>query len=69
MQFINTDGMAFIGPGSEWFWTALTGVVLAVTFLGIYRQVRLQAHASASSNSPTSDARRTQNRCCGMGST
>ncbi len=20
MKLINTDGMAFIGPGSEWFW-------------------------------------------------
>lgn len=48
MQLINTDGMAFIGPGSEWFWTALTGVILAITFLGIFRQLRLQAHASAS---------------------
>ncbi len=47
MKLINTDGMAFIGPGSEWFWTALTGVVLAITFVGIYRQLRLQAHASA----------------------
>ena len=47
MTFINADGMAFIGPGSEWFWTALTGVVLAITFVGIYRQLRLQAHASA----------------------
>jgi hypothetical protein len=48
LQLINTDGMAIIGPGSEWFWTAVTGLVLAVTFLGIYRQLRLQAHASAS---------------------
>ena len=42
MTFINTDGMSFIGPGSEWFWTALSGIVLAVTFLAIYRQLRLQ---------------------------
>jgi hypothetical protein len=41
MTLINTDGMAFIGPGSEWFWTALSGFVLAVTFLAIYRQLRL----------------------------
>ena len=41
MKLINTDGMAFIGPGSEWFWTALSGIVLAVTFLAIYRQLRL----------------------------
>lgn len=47
MMLINTDGMAFIGPGSEWFWTALTGVVLAITFVGIYRQLRVQVHASA----------------------
>jgi hypothetical protein len=47
MTLINTDGMALIGPGSEWFWTALTGIVLAVTFLAIARQLRLQAHTSA----------------------
>jgi hypothetical protein len=23
--------MAFIGPGPEWFWTALSGIILAVT--------------------------------------
>ena len=47
MTLINTNGMAFIGPGSEWFWTALTGVVLAITFVGIYRQLTVQVHASA----------------------
>ena len=47
MKFINTDGMAFIGPGSEWFWTALSGAVLAVTFLGIYRQLRIARSANA----------------------
>ena len=47
MRFINTDGMAFIGPGSEWFWTALSGIILAITFIAIYRQLRQQAHASA----------------------
>jgi hypothetical protein len=47
MQLINTDGMAFIGPGSEWFWTALTGLVLAVTFVGIYRQLSIARSASA----------------------
>jgi hypothetical protein len=39
--------MAFIGPGSEWFWTALSGIILAVTFIAIYRQLRQQAHVSA----------------------
>jgi len=47
VKFINTDGMAFIGPGSEWFWTALSGMILVVTFLAIYRQLRLQANATA----------------------
>jgi len=47
VKLINTDGMAFIGPGSEWFWTALSGIVLAVTFLAIYRQLSLQRSAGA----------------------
>jgi hypothetical protein len=47
MKLINTDGLAFIGPGSEWFWTAVSGLVLAVTFVAIYRQLRLQRAAAA----------------------
>lgn len=47
MKLINTDGMAFIGPGSEWFWTALSGLVLAVTFVAIYRQLALARGANA----------------------
>lgn len=47
MTLINTEGLVFIGPGSEWFWTALSGVVLAVTFVAIYRQLRAQASTRA----------------------
>ena len=47
MKLINTDGLALIGPGSEWFWTALSGLVLGVTFIAIYRQLRLQRDAAA----------------------
>ncbi len=47
MSLINTNGMAFIGPGSEWFWTAVSGLVLAVTFFAIYRQLRLQRGQAA----------------------
>jgi hypothetical protein len=47
VQFINTQGMAFIGPGSEWFWTAVSGLVLAITFFAIYRQLRLQRDSAA----------------------
>ena len=47
MRFINTDGMAFIGPGSEWFWTAISGIVLAVTFIAIYRQLSIARSTGA----------------------
>ena len=46
MKLINTDGMSFIGPGSEWFWTGISGIVLAVTFVAIWRQLSLQRSAS-----------------------
>jgi hypothetical protein len=42
VKLINTDGLAFIGPGSEWFWTALQFTALAITFIAIYRQLRTQ---------------------------
>src|SRR5260221_5073017 len=45
-MLINTDGLVLIGPGSEWFWTMLTGLVLALTFVAIYRQLRAQRGAS-----------------------
>ena len=44
---INFDGMAFIGPGSEWFWTMLQFLALAITFYAIYRQLRAQRAAAA----------------------
>jgi hypothetical protein len=34
--------MSFIGPGSEWFWTALQFTALAITFLAIYGQLQAQ---------------------------
>ena len=42
MELINTDGIALIGPGSEWFWTALGFAALASTFYAIYRQLKAQ---------------------------
>ncbi len=41
MTLINTRGMAFFGPGSEWFWAALQFTALLVTFIAIYRQLRM----------------------------
>jgi hypothetical protein len=42
VTLINTEGLALIGPGSEWFWTALQFTVLAITFFAIYRQLQGQ---------------------------
>ena len=36
-----------VGPGSEWFWSAVSGIVLTITVIALYRQVRLQAHSTA----------------------
>jgi hypothetical protein len=40
VKLINTDGIAFIGPGSVWFRTMLQFTALAITFYAIYRQLR-----------------------------
>jgi hypothetical protein len=45
VKLINTDGLALIGPGSEWLWSTVAGVVAVVTLLAIYRQLRMQ-HAA-----------------------
>jgi hypothetical protein len=42
VTLINTDGLALIGPGSEWFCTALQFTALAMTFYAIYRQLQAQ---------------------------
>jgi hypothetical protein len=47
VPLVNTSQLTVIGAGSEWFWTALSGIVLAVTFLAIYRQLRLGRSQSA----------------------
>ena len=47
MELINTDGLVLLGPGSEWFWSMLQFVVVAVTLLGIYYQLRIARSANA----------------------
>ena len=42
MKWINTNGLSLVGPGSEWFWTALSAIAVIVSLLAIYRQIRLQ---------------------------
>lgn len=47
MGLINTDGLFVLGPGSEWFWSAAQFLVVAVTLIGLYRQLRQQNAANA----------------------
>ncbi len=47
MGILSKDPIVLIGPGSEWFWTAVSGIVLAVTFLAIWRQLRQARSAAA----------------------
>jgi hypothetical protein len=46
-MLINTNGLAIFGPGSEWFWSMAQFVVVVVTLLGIYRQLRIARSANA----------------------
>jgi hypothetical protein len=47
MRLINTEGLALIGPGSEWLWTALQFFALSITGLAIFRQLRAQTSANS----------------------
>ena len=47
MKLINLDDFVILGAGSEWLWTMVSGIVLGVTFLAIYRQLSLQRDAAA----------------------
>lgn len=46
MQLINWSGALF-GPGSEWFWAFAQFVVVVVSLVGIYYQLRLARSANA----------------------
>lgn len=47
MQIVNWEGSALFGPGSEWFWSMASFVVVVVSLGGIYRQLRAQGAANA----------------------
>ena len=49
-MLINTNGLAIFGPGSEWFWSMAQFVVVVVTLVGIYRQLRAQGGERAASD-------------------
>ena len=44
---MSAEPIVLWGPGSEWFWIMLQFVVVAVTLVGIYFQLRLQRAATA----------------------
>lgn len=44
---MNTDGLTLFGAGSEWFWSMLQFVVVAITLVGIYVQLRQARAANA----------------------
>jgi hypothetical protein len=47
MSVVNTEGMTLFGAGSEWFWSMLQLVVVAITLVGIYVQLRQTRAANA----------------------
>jgi hypothetical protein len=47
VTLVNTNGMSFFGPGSEWFWSFLQFVVVGISLLGVYRQLALARSAKA----------------------
>ena len=46
-MLVNADHLTLIGTGSEWFWSMLQFVIVAITLYAIYRQVRLQTGSAA----------------------
>jgi hypothetical protein len=46
-SMVNTDDLTLFGPGSEWFWAMLQFVVVAITLVGIYVQLRQARAANA----------------------
>ena len=47
MNLVNWQGSAIFGPGSEWFWSMAQFVLVAVTLIGIYYQLRLARSVNA----------------------
>ena len=47
MTIVNTDGMAFIGPGSEWLWLMLQALIIGATLFFVYRQLTAMRMANA----------------------
>jgi hypothetical protein len=46
VEIFNLDEAVLFGPGSEWLWTMLTGLVLGLTGFAIFRQLSAQRFAN-----------------------
>ena len=44
---LKAEGLTLFGTGSEWFWSMLQFVVVAITLVGIYVQLRQARAANA----------------------
>jgi len=47
VQIVSSQPIVLIGPGSEWLWSAISGLALIVTFVAIWRQLRAERDMSA----------------------
>jgi hypothetical protein len=47
VEIVNWEGSALFGPGSEWFWSMASFIVVIASLGGIYRQLRAQGSANA----------------------
>lgn len=46
MPLVNLQDLVIVGPGSEWFWVMAELLVLVLTGIAIFRQLRAQRSAS-----------------------
>lgn len=47
MSIVNTEGLTLFGEGSEWFWVMAQFVIVAITLVGIYAQLKVARNANA----------------------
>ena len=47
MQIFSGEPLVLVGPGSEWFWTALSSMLVAISLIAIYFQLRAQRSSKA----------------------
>ena len=50
-------GLVLVGPDSEWFWTAFSGIVVAISLVAVFRQLRLQVGQKMRDDAAAMEAR------------